>query len=107
MPHDILTSKVYCDAAAPATIAMLKTQRIRAEASPKWGGSVDDGIRFLRSTRGIVIHPSCKRFAEECRLWSWKVDPRSDEILNEPKPGNDHGIDALRYALMGAGIFSK
>jgi pyruvate/2-oxoglutarate dehydrogenase complex dihydrolipoamide acyltransferase (E2) component len=54
-----------------------------------------------------VIHPSCKRFAEECRLWSWKVDPKNDEILNEPKPGNDHGIDALRYGLMGAGIFSK
>jgi phage terminase large subunit len=107
MPADILTSKIYCDAAAPATIAMLKTRRMRAEASPKWGGSVDDGIRFLRSTRGIVIHGSCKRFAEECRLWSWKVDARSDEILNEPKPGNDHGIDALRYALMGAGIFSK
>jgi phage terminase large subunit len=107
MPADILTSKIYCDAAAPATIAMLKTQRLRAEASPKWAGSVDDGIRFLRSTRGIVVHSSCKRFAEEARLWSWKVDARSDEILNEPKPGNDHGIDALRYALMGAGIYSK
>jgi len=46
-----------------------------------------------------VIHPRCKRAIEEARLWRYKTDPRTEEVLPALHPGNDHVWDAVRYAL--------
>lgn len=90
---------IRADAARPETIAEMKKRGFRTEAAPKWAGSVEDGITHLRSYAAIVIHPRCGRTIEEARLWRYKTDPRTDDVLPVLKPGNDHCWDAIRYAL--------
>ena len=90
---------IRADSARPETIAELKKRGYRCEPAPKWPGSVEDGISHLRSYDEIVIHPRCDRVAREARLWRYKVDPRTDEILPSVVDANNHAWDAVRYAL--------
>lgn len=90
---------IRADSARPETIAEMKKRGFRCEGAPKWSGSVQDGIQHLRSYTDIVIHPRCKRAIEEARLWRYKTDPRTDEVLPHLVAGNDHAWDAVRYAL--------
>lgn len=68
----------------------------------KWAGSIEDGIAWLRGHDCVVIHPECPVLAEEARLWSYKTDPRTGEVLRQVIDKNNHGMDALRYALDSA-----
>lgn len=88
---------ILADAARPETIAEMNRRGFRVKAAPKWDGSVKDGVAWIRSHTDIVIHPRCKRLIDEARLWRYKTDPRTDEVLPTLQPGNDHGWDAVRY----------
>ena len=90
---------IRADSARPETIAEMKKRGFRTEAAPKWSGSVQDGIQHLRSYTDIVIHPRCKRTIDEARLWRYKTDARTEEVLPHLVDGNDHAWDAIRYAL--------
>lgn len=90
---------IRADASRPETISFLRRQNFRIEAAPKWSGSVEDGITFLKGFKQIVVHPRCAFTAEEFRLYSWKVDRLTKEILPIPVDKHNHCIDALRYAL--------
>jgi phage terminase large subunit len=46
-----------------------------------------------------VIHPRCIHTAEEARLYSYKKDRLTNDILPEIVDANNHCIDAIRYAL--------
>lgn len=88
------------DSASPGSISILTRSGVpKAEGAPKWAGSVDDGIRFLRSFREIVIHPRCVNTIKEFRLYSYKVDRLTGDILPVLVDANNHWIDALRYAV--------
>ena len=65
----------------------------------KWEGSVKDGIEHLRSYEQIVIHPRCTDAQMQARLWRYKTDPRTNDVLPILKEGNDHIWDAVRYGL--------
>jgi phage terminase large subunit len=91
----------YADSAWPETIQSLKRAGFgRIYPAEKWPGSVDDGIVWLRSLKQIIINPACKRLAEEATLWRWKTDLQGNPL---PKlaDGNEHGWDAVRYAMGG------
>ena len=92
---------VYADCARPETINHLRERGYAGmTAAKKWSGSVEDGVEFLRSFEKIVIHDRCKHAIEEARLWSYKTDRLTGDVLPALKPGNDHLMcDALRYAL--------
>jgi len=88
------------DSARPESISYMQRNGFpRSESVMKWPGSVEDGIQFLRSFRAIVVHPRCVEFAKEARLYSYKVDRLTGDVLPVPVDANNHGIDALRYAL--------
>lgn len=87
------------DAAQPATISYLRRQGFSIVAAPKWSGSVEDGIVHLRRYEQIVIHERCRKLIEEARLWRYKVDELSGEVLPKLVEGHDHGWDSCRYAL--------
>jgi phage terminase large subunit len=87
------------DSARPETIAELSKRGFRVTAAAKWPGNVEDGIQHLRSYDRIVIHPRCKRAIEEARLWRYKTDPRTEDVLPKLVDGNDHAWDSVRYAL--------
>jgi phage terminase large subunit len=69
------------------------------QAVQKWPGSVEDGVAYLRAFDQIVIHSRCTHAAEEARLWSYKVDRQSGDVLPELVDKNNHIWDAVRYAL--------
>lgn len=70
-----------------------------AVAADKWPGSVEDGIDTLRSFNKIIIHSRCRKYADECKFYSYKVDKFTEEVLPVIIDKHNHGIDASRYAL--------
>jgi phage terminase large subunit len=88
------------DSARPDSISYLRRHGLPMIAPvKKHKGSVEDGIAHLRSYRRIVIHPRCKNTATEARLYSYKVDEQSGDIMPEPVDAYNHCIDGIRYAL--------
>lgn len=87
------------DSARPETIDYLNRHGFpKMRGARKGKGSVEDGITFLQGF-DIVIHPRCVNLEREFRAYAWRTDPRTNEILPEPEDANNHGIDALRYAV--------
>ena len=89
---------IRADSARPETVSYMKRQGFRITAALKGQGSIEDGIEFLKSF-DIIVHPRCKKVAEELTLYSYKTDPQTGEILPVLEDKNNHTIDALRYAL--------
>lgn len=88
------------DSARPESISFLRRHGLpRLEPVEKWKGSVEDGVAFLKSFAGIVIHSDCPQTAREFRLYSYKVDRLSGDIRPDIVDANNHFIDALRYAV--------
>ena len=88
------------DSSRPESISHLKRHGLpRSEGVEKWKGSVEDGVSFLRSFREIIIHPRCTGIAQEMRLYSYKVDRLTSDILPVIVDAWNHYIDALRYAV--------
>ena len=88
------------DSASPGSISIITRNGVpKAIGAPKWQGSVDDGIRFMRSFREIVVHPRCKATINEMRLYSYKVDRLTGDVLAVLVDANNHYIDAIRYAI--------
>jgi phage terminase large subunit len=91
---------IRADSARPETISYMQRHGYpRLTGVTKWAGSVEDGLQHLRSYREIVIHPRCKHAIEESRLYSYKVDRLSGDILPTLVDAHNHIIDAVRYAL--------
>lgn len=81
------------DNARPETISYMQRNGYpRMIAVEKWGGCVEDSVETLRSFRQIVIHPRCKHMEQESRLWSYKTDRVTGDILPVLAGGNDHCI---------------
>jgi phage terminase large subunit len=88
------------DNARPESISHLKRHGLpNSEPVDKWKGSVEDGIAFMRSFQEIVVHPRCTETIKEMRLYSYKVDRLSGDVLPALVDANNHYIDAIRYAL--------
>lgn len=92
---------IKADSRRPETISYLRGKGFRIRAAKKWPGSVEDGISYLRSFMEIVIHPDCKHTIEEARLYSYKVDRNTGEVLPDIVDAYNHCWDAVRYALDG------
>lgn len=90
------------DNSRPESISYIKRHGpINISAADKWAGSVDDGIAHLRAFKLIHIHARCKQTALEARLWSYKTDRNTQEVLPILIDANNHYWDAVRYALDG------
>lgn len=92
---------IKADSSRPETISYMRRQGFNIDAAEKWPGSVEDGIAHLKGFRQIVIHPRCPRFSQEARLYSYKVDKQSGDILPVVVDRHNHGWDSARYALDG------
>lgn len=92
---------IMADNSRPETISHVKRKGFHISGAPKWAGSVEDGLAVLKGFRKIVIHERCKRTAEEFRLYSYKTDRMTNDILPIIIDKHNHCIDAIRYALSG------
>ena len=102
------------DSARPETISYMRNKGFNVNAAEKWPGSVEDGIAHLNGFRKIVIHPRCKHMAQEARLYSYKVDKMTGDILPIIVDKWNHCTDAIRYSLDqyiqrrgGLGVWAK
>jgi phage terminase large subunit len=93
------THKIRADCSRPETINHVATSGFDCEAAKKWQGSVEDGIEYLRGFERIVIHPRCKHMVEEARLYSYKADRLTGDILPVVIDRHNHCWDAVRYGL--------
>ncbi len=97
---DIEKYILRADSARPESISYLKRNGIpRIEGVKKWSGSVEDGIEHIKSYRKVYIHPRCKETLREFRLYSYKTDKLTGDVLPTVLDEHNHYIDAIRYAL--------
>ena len=86
-------AKVTCDSADPRCIAELREMGVLAVSARKGPDSLLHGIQWLQGYR-IIVDKRCTDMIRELSAYSWK-----DSSPPQPRPGDDHLIDALRYAL--------
>ena len=86
---------IVADSARPEIIAEIRANGFRIVGADKNPGSVKRGIDRV-SQKQIVY--SGIHLKKEYLAYAWRKK-RSGEILDEPEDGNDHLMDALRYAI--------
>jgi phage terminase large subunit len=102
---------IRADCARPDTIKYIKKKGFIIRGANKAGrikptdtsikpsaGSIKEGIAFLRKFRKIYIHQRCKHTIEEFKLYSYKTDRKTGEVLPIVIDKNNHIIDPLRYS---------
>ena len=67
------------------------------KAAKKGKDSINNGIQWIQDLE-IIVHPRCNNFLTEISCYQWKTDKFNNK-LNEPEGGDDHLMDAMRYAL--------
>lgn len=88
------------DSSRPDSISYLRRHGVpRIIGVEKGPGSVEDGIAHLRSYRKIIIHPRCVHAKDEFKLYSYKVDENSGDVLPIIVDKHNHIVDSIRYAL--------
>ncbi len=101
MLPDVRKWPIKGDCAQPMIISYLARQGFNITPAEKWQGSVEDGIAHVKAFRRIHIHTRCKHIAQEARLYSYKIDRVTQQILPVLVDANNHGWDAVRYGLDG------
>lgn len=86
---------IVADSARPEAIAEIKQAGYRIIGADKNAGSVLRGIERVSEKQILYYGENLKR---EYLSYAWRKK-RSGEILDEPEDGNDHLLDALRYAV--------
>lgn len=86
---------IVADGARPEIIAEIQNAGFRIIAADKNAGSVKRGIDRVQQRRIGYIGKNLER---EFLTYGWRKK-RSGEVLDEPQDGNDHLMDALRYAI--------
>lgn len=90
---------IYADNSQPQTINHVKGFGFKIGPAKKWSGSVEDGIKFMRGYKGIIVHERCYYTGQEMRLYSYKTDRVTDKVLPIVNDKHNHCIDAIRYML--------
>jgi phage terminase large subunit len=87
------------DCARPESISYLKRHGLPLITGPG-KLKIEDGIEYIKSLKGVVIHPDCKATIIEFKKYQYKVDKKTGDILPIIVDKYNHCIDAIRYALI-------
>jgi phage terminase large subunit len=90
---------VIADSAEPKSIDEIRGYGVNIVAAEKGPDSVRSGIQFIQDQKISVTKRSIN-LLKEYRNYLWKTD-RDGRTLNVPEEGQDHLMDALRYAFNG------
>lgn len=88
---------LIADSAEPKSIDEIKLYGIPALPCTKGPGSVSRGIQYVKDQR-ISVTKRSVNLLKEYRSYLWKTD-KNGKYLQVPVEGNDHALDAVRYAL--------
>lgn len=89
---------ILSDDAEPSDIASQRDTGVNARAASK-GGMRMASYRFLQSCSWVIDPVRCPRLAKEVREMQYE-QTKDGEWINAIPDGNDHWVDATRYALM-------
>lgn len=92
-PHTM----VVADSAEPKSIDELKLYGINVVGANKGPGSINQGIQYVQDQR-ISVTKRSVNLIREYRNYMWKFD-KDGHQLDVPEAGNDHLMDAVRYAF--------
>lgn len=95
------TWPIKADNSRPETISHVRGLGFNITAADKWPGCVEDRIAHLKSYRIIHIHTRCKHFKDEARLYRYKVDKVTGQVLPLIVDKHNHGWDSVGYSLDG------
>jgi len=88
---------VIADSAEPKSIDEIRGYGLNVQATKKGADSVRSGIQLIQD-QPISITKQSVNGIKEYRNYLWIVD-KNGKVLNDPEQGNDHFLDAARYAL--------
>ncbi len=88
---------IVADSAEPKSIAELQQYGLQVIGAKKGTDSVRFGIGTVQQQR-ISYTSRSIHLKEEYENYSWMED-KEGTIINEPKPGYDHVMDAIRYSI--------
>lgn len=88
---------IIADSAEPKSIDELTNGHLVVLPAIKGPGSITSGISFVQAQKISYTRRSVN-LKHEYDNYAWFED-KDGKVLNEPKPGDDHLMDALRYAM--------
>jgi len=91
--------RVNADPSRPDTISYMKKQGFNIKGADASKGSIKDGIAFIKSFKEIVVHARCKHMQDEFKLYKYKVDKITGDILPIIVDKHNHLNDSLRYSV--------
>lgn len=89
---------VVADSAEPKSIAEVKMYGINITPTQKGADSVRAGIKAVQDQR-ISVTKNSVNLLKEYRNYLWAVDKDGKIMPGIPEDGNDHALDAVRYAI--------
>lgn len=90
---------VMADSAEPKSIDEIRSYGVNILPAQKGQGSLLQGIQYVQS-QPISMTKRSVNLIREYRNYLWATD-NDGRIINQPEPGNDHALDAGRYAQEG------
>ena len=88
---------IIADSAEPKSIDEIKLAKLTILPSKKGKDSINQGIDAVKDQKISVTERSVNIW-EEYDNYAWFED-KDGVVINEPKPGYDHAMDAIRYAI--------
>ena len=90
------TVLIVADGARPEIIAEISEKGYLCISALKDVGSVKRGIDYVNEH---PIYYSGKNLEREFLTYAWRRKKSTGEVLDAPQDGNDHMMDAIRYAV--------
>jgi phage terminase large subunit len=91
------STPIYCEHDGDM-IRQLRMAGLMATAARKGAGSINAGISKINEYT-ICYTESSKNIDMERKKYMWMIDPDTGKPVNTPKAGDDHLMDAIRYAI--------
>lgn len=95
---DMPRALVIADSAEPKSIDEIRLYGVNIQPTLKGADSVKYGIRAVQDQR-ISVTKSSVNLLKEYRNYLWSVDKNGKIIPGVPEGGDDHTLDAARYAI--------
>lgn len=89
---------VIADSSEPKSIDEIRMYGVNILPATKGPNSIKTGIAFVQAQK-ISYTKRSINIKNEYDNYAWMED-KEKMIVNEPRPGNDHHMDGIRYAMM-------
>lgn len=90
------TVLIVADGARPEIIADIQDKGFCCISALKDAGSVLRGIGYVQDSK--IVYAG-KKLEREYLTYAWRIQKSTGKALDQPQDGNDHLMDAIRYAI--------